>query len=52
MMLAYLPFRYHIGSMAFGALLIAIVQFIVAILTYIDHKLKGRENIVAKFILK
>ena len=34
-------FRYHTGSLAFGAAIIAIVQFIRAVLEYIDHKLKG-----------
>ena len=33
--------RYHTGSLAFGAAIIAIVQFIRAILEYVDHKLKG-----------
>jgi len=36
-----LVFRYHTGSLAFGAAIIAIVQFIRAVLEYIDHKLKG-----------
>ena len=34
-------FRYHTGSLAFGAAIIAIVQFIRAVLEYIDHKLRG-----------
>lgn len=45
-------FRYHLGSLAFGSLLVAIIQMIRVILEYIDHKLKGSENQVAKFILK
>ncbi|TRY83218.1 hypothetical protein DNTS_014152 [Danionella cerebrum] len=32
--------RYHTGSLAFGALIISIVQFIRIILEYLDHKLK------------
>ncbi|CAK8684737.1 unnamed protein product [Clavelina lepadiformis] len=44
--------RYHTGSLAFGALIIAIVQIIRILLEYADHKLKGTENKVAKFILK
>ena len=44
-------FRYHTGSIAFGALLIAIIQLIRIILEYIDHKLKGKDNKVVKFIL-
>lgn len=43
--------RYHTGSIAFGSLLIAIIQLIRIILEYIDHKLKGKENRVVKFIL-
>lgn len=34
-------FRYHTGSLAFGALILSIVQFIRIILEYLDHKLKG-----------
>ncbi|ESO06087.1 hypothetical protein HELRODRAFT_93910 [Helobdella robusta] len=48
----YRSVRYHMGSMAFGSLLIAIVQIIVVILEYLDHKLKGRSHIVARFVLK
>lgn len=44
--------RYHLGSMAFGSLLISIVQFIMVVLEYIDHKLKGAQNLVAKFLIK
>ena len=33
--------RYHTGSLAFGAAIIAIVQFIRAVLEYIDRKVKG-----------
>ena len=40
------------GSLAFGSLLIAIVQFIMAILEYIDNKLNGATNAPAKFCLK
>lgn len=37
----YFVFRYHTGSLAFGALILAIVQLIRVILEYLDHKLKG-----------
>lgn len=37
----YFGFRYHTGSLAFGALILAIVQLIRVILEYLDHKLKG-----------
>lgn len=43
--------RYHMGSIAFGAALIAIICTIRAILAYIQAKLKGSENRVAQFIL-
>ncbi|XP_068728860.1 choline transporter-like protein 4 [Montipora capricornis] len=45
--------RYHTGSLAFGAAIIAIVQFIRAVLEYIDKKLKehGQDNNVIKFIM-
>ncbi|PAA76334.1 hypothetical protein BOX15_Mlig003702g2 [Macrostomum lignano] len=42
--------RYHLGTVAFGSLLIAIVKFIRAILSYLESKLKGRENLFVKFI--
>ncbi|XP_046368399.2 choline transporter-like protein 4 isoform X3 [Haliotis rufescens] len=45
-------FRYHLGTLAFGSLIIAIVQMIRIFLEYLDHKLKGSENAVAKFFLK
>ncbi|XP_070533018.1 choline transporter-like protein 4 [Ptychodera flava] len=44
--------RYHLGSIAFGSFIIAVIQLIRAMLDYMDHKLKGSENRVAKFILK
>ncbi|ESP04362.1 hypothetical protein LOTGIDRAFT_136300, partial [Lottia gigantea] len=44
--------RYHLGTLAFGSLLIAIVQLIRVFLEYLDHKLKGSENPVAKFLMK
>ncbi|NXJ09403.1 CTL2 protein, partial [Odontophorus gujanensis] len=43
--------RYHTGSIAFGALILAIVQIIRVILEYLDHRLKGTENKVAKLVL-
>ncbi|XP_077986585.1 choline transporter-like protein 2 [Glandiceps talaboti] len=44
--------RYHLGTLAFGSLIIAIIQLIRVMLDYLDHKLKGSENRVAKFFLK
>ncbi|XP_038640558.1 choline transporter-like protein 2 isoform X2 [Scyliorhinus canicula] len=43
--------RYHTGSLAFGSLLLAIVQVIRVLLEYIDQKVKGAKNKVAQFIL-
>ncbi|XP_052789290.1 choline transporter-like protein 2 isoform X2 [Mya arenaria] len=45
-------FRYHLGSLAFGSLIVAIIQIIRVFLEYLDHKLKGSENPVASFIMK
>ncbi|XP_069121444.1 choline transporter-like protein 2 [Argopecten irradians] len=44
--------RYHTGSLAFGSLILAIVQFIRIVLEYLDHKLKDSENRLAKFFVK
>ena len=44
--------RYHLGSLAFGSFIIAVVQMVRIMLEYIDHKLKGSENRVAKFLIK
>uniref|UniRef100_A0AAY4BYH0 Choline transporter-like protein n=1 Tax=Denticeps clupeoides TaxID=299321 RepID=A0AAY4BYH0_9TELE len=43
--------RYHTGSLAFGALILSIVQFFRIILEYLDHKLKGAHNAFARFLL-
>uniref|UniRef100_A0A673HE97 Choline transporter-like protein n=1 Tax=Sinocyclocheilus rhinocerous TaxID=307959 RepID=A0A673HE97_9TELE len=43
--------RYHTGSLAFGSLILAIVQVIRVILEYVDQKLKGAQNKCAKFLL-
>lgn len=48
----YKSLRYHLGSLAFGSFIIAVVQMIRLVLEYVDHKLKGTENPVAKFLLK
>lgn len=44
--------RYHLGSLAFGSLIIAIIKMIRVALEYLDYKLKDSENPVAKFLLK
>ncbi|XP_047669534.1 choline transporter-like protein 2 isoform X1 [Tachysurus fulvidraco] len=43
--------RYHIGSLAFGSLILAIVQVIRVTLEYLEQKLKGAENRFTKFLL-
>ncbi|XP_053711213.1 choline transporter-like protein 2 isoform X2 [Synchiropus splendidus] len=43
--------RYHTGSLAFGSLILSIVQVIRVILEYLDQKLKGAQNKFAKFLL-
>ncbi|XP_036435500.1 choline transporter-like protein 5-B isoform X2 [Colossoma macropomum] len=43
--------RYHTGSLAFGALILSIVQFFRIVLEYLDHKLKGAHNAFARFLL-
>ncbi|XP_043534109.1 choline transporter-like protein 4 [Chiloscyllium plagiosum] len=43
--------RYHTGSLAFGALILTIVQLIRIILEYLDHKLKHYHNPFTKFLL-
>ncbi|PIK57291.1 putative choline transporter-like protein 2-like [Apostichopus japonicus] len=45
--------RYHLGSIAFGAAIIAIIQFIRILLEYLEVQLKkGKENPVVKYTLK
>ena len=46
-----LLYRFHSGSLAFGALIIAILQLIRAIFAYIKRKLKGREGSIGKALL-
>ncbi|XP_053151517.1 choline transporter-like protein 4 isoform X2 [Hemicordylus capensis] len=43
--------RYHLGSLAFGALILTIVQVIRMVLEYLDHKLKDAHNPVARCML-
>ncbi|XP_060745726.1 choline transporter-like protein 5-A [Tachysurus vachellii] len=43
--------RYHTGSLAFGSLILAFVQFIRIVLEYLHHKLKGTHNVFARFLL-
>ncbi|XP_048204080.1 choline transporter-like protein 4 isoform X2 [Perognathus longimembris pacificus] len=43
--------RYHTGSLAFGALILSLVQIARIILEYIDHRLRGAQNPVARCIM-
>lgn len=44
--------RYHLGSVAFGTLLVAIVRFIRVILEYINAKCKKyADNVVARALV-
>ncbi|XP_076610488.1 choline transporter-like protein 4 [Chaetodon auriga] len=43
--------RYHVGSLAFGALILTLVQLVRIILEYIDHKTKAAQNPCARFLL-
>jgi choline transporter-like protein 2/4/5 len=50
----YNALRYHMGSLVFGSLIVAIVQMIRIILAYIDHKTQKlqQSNIVIKLAMK
>ncbi|XP_023665535.1 choline transporter-like protein 4 isoform X3 [Paramormyrops kingsleyae] len=43
--------QYHVGSLAFGALILTLVQFIRVVLEYIDHKFREVQNPCARFIM-
>lgn len=40
--------RYHLGSLAFGALIVAIIRFMVAVLEYIKQKIESTTNTKSK----
>ncbi|KAM6948272.1 choline transporter-like protein 5-A [Aplochiton taeniatus] len=43
--------RYHTGSLAFGALILSVVQLARILLEYLDQKLRGADNVVARFLM-
>ncbi|XP_040910970.1 choline transporter-like protein 5-A isoform X3 [Toxotes jaculatrix] len=43
--------RYHTGSLAFGALILSVVQLLRVILEYLEQKLKGLDNSLSRFIM-
>ncbi|CAG5041956.1 unnamed protein product [Parnassius apollo] len=47
----YRTLRYHLGTVALGALIIAIVRVIRVILEYLDHKLKKFDNSFTRCIM-
>ncbi|KAM5256017.1 choline transporter-like protein 5 [Ctenodactylus gundi] len=42
--------RYHTGSLAFGSLILALIQMLKVILEYLDRRLKNAQNNIAKFL--
>ncbi|EGG13327.1 solute carrier family 44 protein member 2 [Cavenderia fasciculata] len=44
--------RYHLGSLALGSLILAIIKFIRYVLQYVEKKFKGKEAFLARFIVK
>ncbi|XP_032494692.1 choline transporter-like protein 5 isoform X2 [Phocoena sinus] len=42
--------RYHTGSLAFGSLILAVVQMFRLILEYLDKRLKQAQNNISKFL--
>lgn len=49
--LCCLSIRYHTGSLAFGSLILAIVQVIRVLLEYLDHKLKGNQKKIPQYFM-
>lgn len=45
-------FRFHMGTLAFGSFIIAVVQFIRYLITYYQKQMEQMKNRIAAFILK
>uniref|UniRef100_A0A7N6A9W0 Choline transporter-like protein n=1 Tax=Anabas testudineus TaxID=64144 RepID=A0A7N6A9W0_ANATE len=43
--------RYHTGSLAFGAVILSVVQLLQIILEYLEQKLQGVDNSLSRFIM-
>uniref|UniRef100_A0A8D3BRJ4 Choline transporter-like protein n=1 Tax=Scophthalmus maximus TaxID=52904 RepID=A0A8D3BRJ4_SCOMX len=43
--------RYHTGSLAFGALILSVVQLLRIILEFLEQKLKGLDNSLSRFLM-
>jgi hypothetical protein len=48
----WIAFRYHLGSIAFGSLIIAVVQFVRYTLMYLERHAKAAKNRIAVIALK
>nr|CAD7194963.1 unnamed protein product [Timema douglasi] len=44
--------RYHLGTVAMGSLLIALVQMVRVVLTFVQNRLKGYDNSVTRCLFK
>uniref|UniRef100_A0A3Q3E5V3 Choline transporter-like protein n=1 Tax=Hippocampus comes TaxID=109280 RepID=A0A3Q3E5V3_HIPCM len=44
--------KYHTGSVAFGSLILSVIQIIRVLLEYLDQKLQGARNKYTQFLLK
>ncbi|KAK2819245.1 hypothetical protein Q5P01_024806 [Channa striata] len=42
---------YHAGSLAFGSVILSMVQMVRIVLTYLDQKLKGSRNVFTRYLL-
>lgn len=49
---ANIIFRYHLGTIAFGSIILALTKFIRAILDYFDKKFGVSNNSIIKFIMR
>lgn len=47
----YVTVRYHLGTLAFGSLILTIIRIIRCILEYIDQQLKKYDNVVTRAIV-
>ncbi|OQR86970.1 choline transporter-like protein [Achlya hypogyna] len=48
---SYYCFRYHFGSLVFGAAIVAAVQFVRALLEYVDRQTQGTQNKAVQIVV-
>jgi hypothetical protein len=48
----YRTLRFHLGTVLFGALIIAVVQFVRAVIMYVEKQTKGKNNQLQRIIFK